>query len=103
VNEELLLRLIEQIESLTPQLWSILIRQVYADASVMMVFGVVVLLLSFYFFRLKRIVKNEFDRIMFGLLFGLLFGLFGVYLVAYAVKRFLNPEFYVIQWIVNQL
>jgi hypothetical protein len=110
--DELLKQLVEFLKTASPQLWSILMKQVYSDAIVNLLFGLLFLTLgivcgSRILILYKRPKTNDYEDyriqyIVLGLL-SFLFILISFMTLPVAFQHFYNPEFYAIQSIVGSL
>ena len=103
--------LIELLKNIAPQVWEILIRQVYVDAFSYMAWSVVLAIASIllgkhakYFFK-KYQSGNEwndydFPAILLAIV-AVVSTIIAVMLLFISIKEIINPEFYAIQYLIN--
>jgi hypothetical protein len=104
--EATLEELIKYLVNVSPAIWATLIRQVYSTAIVLMVFAAVCLSVA----RPLLVWAHkgyEWDRLdpvpMFAFFIAICLALVGVVCGLGAVQRFVNPEFYAIEFIMRAL
>lgn len=114
--EELLTQLIDFVKDASPQLWDVLIKQVYSNAVVQLVVGILLLIIGIvgvtWIVRLYRI-SNDRENDNYGNDYVLLYpfiatGVFVCFFVALifipgGLQQFYNPEYYAITDIINSL
>jgi hypothetical protein len=101
MTEQELLGLIEQIEMVDSQIWSILLKQAYVMAVSYIVLGILLMFLGLPIFRESRKLQGA-DK-WFAFFWSVLIAGLGCILLGYAYRLFSNPEFYVIKWLLAQL
>jgi hypothetical protein len=100
--EATLEELIKYLVNVSPAIWATLIRQVYSTAIVLMVFAAVCLSVARPLFVWAR--DNSYDNdALFAYLGAGILALVGVVCGLGAVQRFVNPEFYAIEFIMRAL
>jgi hypothetical protein len=100
--EATLEELIKYLVNVSPAIWATLIRQVYSTAIVLMVFAAVCLAFARPLFLWAR--DNSYDSdALFAYLGAGILALVGVVCGLGAVQRFVNPEFYAIEFIMRAL
>ena len=112
--EAVLMKLTEYIETMSPELWAILIRQVYSNAFGSLISGVLILVLGIAGIWIVRYCivefKNDDTYSSEADIFAVAVGLFTVPITIWGigniycfVKYLVNPEYYAIQMIINML
>lgn len=113
--EKAILELIEAIKALAPEVWSILIKQVYVDSASYLAWGVVVGLVSSYIWRVNvklsiapddEYESDKDDRTWRASLCGAL-GTIGTLLTVglfiTGLGKLANPEFHAINYLLDRL
>jgi hypothetical protein len=105
--DELLKQLIEYLQTVSPQLWAILLKQVYSNAAVQIVAGIIFLTATFFCIKIcVRAYKAEALSSVSGILClccGVTLLIFGVCFLLSGAQGFYNPEYYAITNIIELL
>jgi len=105
--DELLKQLIEYLQTVSPQLWAILLKQTYSNAFVQVLAGVLFLVPTFFCVRIviKAYVEDALDSVI-GITViccGVVLLIFGISFLLSGVQGFYNPEYYAIAKIIELL
>jgi len=113
MEQEILSQLVEFIKNASPTVWGILLKQVYVNATSFLIWFFILLFISFALFKLgnygRKKSKEDNDDIGWFIGYLLSYICSGTLLIVSlsnftdAMVRFANPEFYVIQFILNSL
>ena len=99
---ETLEEIVKRLMEVSPAIWATLIRQVYSTAIVLMVFAAVCLSVARLLLVWAR--DNSYDSdALFAYLGAGILALVGVVCGLGAAQRFVNPEFYAIEFIMRAL
>lgn len=113
--EDTLVELINQFQSLAPDIWKVLVTQVYFEAIAKVFWGFFFFLVSWFihknlFLKEKKRYEEKYDDGEFYkeesswwiVLSGIFFAL-GILFVSNALMWFANPKFYAIRYIIEQI
>lgn len=111
--------LADAVQKLAPEAWEILIRQVYADAVGDIIYSVGALLIGIVFYKVlgkmwkvpdpndyqytsdyenARAFRAAFTKVI-PTIYMIAFGIISLYNIGWAVKAFLNPKYYALQYL----
>ncbi len=103
--EDTLIELINQLKIIAPEVWRILIKQVYLEALDMFFWFSVLAMASYFlykFVRNKKVVEEDDDYNWLYVLVGFLSIVAVAFLVG-SIKWVVNPEFYAIRFLLERL
>lgn len=107
--EDTLIKLIKALQEMAPQVWEVLLRQVYLEAWAKVFWSIVFGFLSFLVWKFASVKKEEWyenrdeEYYFFSMIFASSSAFASIYFFSYAILWFSNPEFYAIRWLLEKL
>ena len=114
MDNTILAELISTIKNLSPMVWEILMKQVYANAATRLLWGLVmavgapIFLIKFIPYASKQCKKegwaSNWDMAqIFAWIFGIIVSIVGFIILTGALQALYNPEYYAIENLLNSL